>query len=94
MNMLVADGRALKHTAATLPGPLKSQVGHHRGNQSIAGKRLLVLEHRSPEVQHMVSINHPTAGIHRQHPIGVTVKGEAHHRPLGHHGLAQGIQLG
>ena len=94
MDVLVADGRAFEDTTAPRPGPLKSKVGHHRGNQTLAGERLLLLKHRSPEVQHMITIHHPTLGINRQHPICITVKGEAHDSTLGHHRLTQRVQLG
>ena len=94
MDMLVANGRALQHTAATLPGPFKSEVGHHGGDQTIARQGLLVLEDRSPEIKHVIAIHHPTLGIHRQHPVRVAVEGEAHDSPLGHHRLAKRVQLG
>ena len=37
MDVLIADGRALQATTARLPGPLETEVGHHRGHDAVVG---------------------------------------------------------
>ena len=37
VHVLVAHGRALEQAALGLPGLLKAQVGHHRGDDAVVG---------------------------------------------------------
>ena len=48
MNMLIANGSAFQHTTPALPCPLKTEVGHHRGNQTLIREGLTLLEHGPP----------------------------------------------
>ena len=92
--MLISHRSPLQLTTSRLPGSLKSEIGHHRGHQALVRQRTAVLQHRSPEVEHVVTINNPAATIHSQHPIGITIEGEPHGRTAFDHRLAQRSQMG
>ena len=94
MNVLIPNRSAFEHTTSALPGPFKAEVGHHRGNQTLIGQGLAILEHGSPEEQHVVAIDHASTGIDRQHPVGVTIKRKSHGGSTLKHGLTEGLKLG
>jgi hypothetical protein len=89
MDMLISNRSALKDAAALLPGALKTEVRHHGGDESLIGKGLLFLEHRSPEEHHVIAIHNPAQAIHSQHPIRVPIKSKAHHSASLFHGFLQ-----
>ena len=45
VHMLVPNWGALQHPSPTLPGPLKTEVGHHRGHQTLIRKGLAVRQY-------------------------------------------------
>ena len=42
----------------------------------------------------MITIDHTALAIHRQHPIGITIKGKSHLCTTADHGLAQRFEMG
>jgi hypothetical protein len=87
MDVLIANGGALKHPTLGLPGTLKAEIGHHRGNNAIGWQLARIQQPRSPEIKNLVAVHHPAPAIDCQHPISIAVEGEAHagsalqHRP-------------
>ena len=52
-----------------------------------------LLQNRPPEVEHVITIHDATAAIDRQHPVGITIEGEAHGSATLNHRLTQGLQM-
>ena len=94
MDVLISHRRAIEGAAPLLPGTLEAKVRHHSGHQPLIGERLLLLQHGSPEKQHVVAVDDAAAAVHRQHPIGITVKGKTHRRAALDHSPLQRFQMG
>ena len=94
MDMLISHRRAIEGAASLLPGPLETEIRHHSGHQPLIGERPLLLQHGPPQEKHMVAVDDAAAAIHRQHPIGITVKGKTHRRAALDHSPLQRSQMG
>ena len=93
VDMLIADRCPLQPSAPLLPGALETEIGHHSGHQSLIRQPSLLLKHRPPEKENMVTIDDPAAAVHRQHPVGIAIESEAHGSTTFNHGPAQWLQL-
>ena len=94
MDVLITHRCAIQASAPALPGPLETEVGHHRGHEALIRESLTLLKDRSPEEEHVIAVDHTTTGINRKHPIGITVKSKPHGGATLKHGLPQRFQLG
>jgi hypothetical protein len=94
VHVLVTHGGALQQAALGLPGPLETQVGHHRGDDAVAWELSLGHQGLAPEIEDLVAIHDPAAAINGEHAVGIAIEGEAHAGAFGHHRLAQGLQVG
>ena len=45
MDMLISHRSAIKDAVPLLPSPLKAEVRHHGGHETLLGERLLLLQH-------------------------------------------------
>ena len=94
MDVLITHRRAIQASAPALPGPLEAEVGHHGGHEALIREGLTLLQNGSPEVEHVITVDHATTGINGQHPIGITIESKSHGGATLQHGLPQGFQLG
>ena len=94
IDMLVADGGALQDPTGVAPGPLETQVGHHRGNDPVGRQLARLPQGRTPEIEDLVAIHHTPPAIHGQHPVGVAIEGEAHGGSGLEHRAPQGFEMG
>jgi hypothetical protein len=74
-DVLVADRRADDLTAGSLDRPLQAAVREDRHDETARQRPVREpLEGEDPE--HLVAVDHPTAAIHRDEAVGVTVERE------------------
>ena len=93
MHMLVSHWSSVQKTTPRLPSPLKTQIRHHRGHQTLIRQLSLLLQDRPPEKKDMVTIHHTSLAINSQHAIGIPIKAKTHGGALLDHRSAQRLKM-
>lgn len=93
-HMAVAHGGA-DQVQAVLPAIfVQTQVGHHCGNNGVAGELPLTLQLGGAHGHDLVAVDGLAFFVHQQAAVGVAVEGNAQIIAAGDDALGQGLQVG
>ena len=92
-HVAVADLGGGHGDAGGLHGLHEAEVAHHGRHDRVVDQRAGLAPGQRQDRQHLVAVDHVTAGVDGQHPVGVAVEGEARVGTVLEHRLAQRLEV-